>query len=206
MNTSDLAEDKTGPTLTQVIEGRAKILDAVKEIRPHLFLLPSDPQLDEAANYIIKKGAAGYQIFKNLLKHVQGYDFIFFDLPANFTPLTEAALIACTEMFIPCMLEPYSIDGLILMMEKIGNKLEEIGHSLELTGIVPIKVDFSEKMTDLYLKELQGECPNDMLPYVRTDANVKKAQSVGKSVVEAYPGSHAAKDFIELAKLLQKEG
>lgn len=199
-NSTGLLEQEHTPTLSQVIRGEATVEDSIAYARENFDIIPADTNLDEAANYISSQGMKGYHTIKNLINPIKDkYDFIFFDLPANFTPLSEACLIASNEMLIPCMLEPFPIEGLITMMDKLTERFEQIGHSLSLTGIVPFKADFRLSMTEKYLNDLKQEYPDDTLPYIRTDANISKAQSRGQTVVEAYPNSDASHDFIKLA-------
>lgn len=203
-NASGLHPIETSPTLTQVIKGEALFQSAiVRDIRPGLDLLPSDRELDTAATHIPSEGLPAYNRIRNAVSKLKSYDFVFFDLPANYTPLTEAILYACSEMLVPVMLEPFAVDGLILMMDKVGQKLTQMGHEMEILGIVPMRANFSEKMTQMYINDLKEHYPDDVLAHISTDANVKKAQSRGLTVIEAYPDTRATGELLHLAQLIK---
>ena len=203
-NASTLVEASDGPTLTGVLRGQARLREAIVAVRPNLDLVPSDRNLDTAAKHITAEGRRAYYILKRELSTVADYDLVILDHSPSYSAVTEAGLLASTEMIIPCQLAPFSVDGLVTMFDKLEDVLVE--HTLTLTGIVPSMVDGRLSMHRAYREELEQTFAGKVLPSVRTDSAVPKAQSFHMTVVEFDPESRASQDYraVAAAVLAQK--
>lgn len=207
-NTSKLLplDKREPPTLTQVLKNEATFSDAIRSARKGLDILPSDKNLHTAANYILIEGMSAYTTISQGIADISGYDFVFFDLPSNYSPITEAVILASEEMIIPCELEPFSVEGLIDMIDTLNETLTKLRHQVVITGIVPFNKDDRYAMSDMYLDSLIENFKERVLPSIRTDADIRKAQSRGETVFEYNPDSKGAQDFKTLADfLIQKE-
>jgi cellulose biosynthesis protein BcsQ len=114
----------------------------------------------------------------------------------------EALLLASHEMLIPCELEPYSVQGLFDMFDKLQEELED--HTLTNSGIIPYNANFTKVMTRQYVEELREEFGDLVLDVMSTDVNVSYAQSEQLTIFE-YETNHktktrAAADFHKLAQ------
>ncbi len=203
-NSSSLLAKVEEPTLTHVLRGQADFKKAIKQARPNLFVVPADTNLNKAANYIISEGRPAYYSLRKAIEKLNEYDFVFFDHSPNYNAVTESALLASGEMLIPCELSPFAVEGLLKMFDKLEETLVE--HSLDMTGIVPFKLNRSISMHLAYLDDLRQSFPNRVLPAVRTDTAVSKAQSFHMSVLEydeqEKQHSKATDDFHKLAMML----
>lgn len=201
-NASSLLPQQRDPTLTHVLKGEALFADAIQTARDHLDILPSDSELNTAANHIVASGMRSYTILKTAARTLQGYDFLLFDHSPNYTAITEAALLASTEMLIPCELAPYAVTGLINMVTKLTETLGDLDHEVTITGIVPFKLDHRYSMTEKYLASLQKRFGDLIIHPVRTDSTIARAQSLGQTVFEYDMKSKAVADFTSLAQAL----
>lgn len=193
------------PTLTHVLKGEVPLVQAIRPARRNLDVVPSDSDLDTASAYIIAHRAAYYLLGKAV--SLLSYDFVLFDHAGAYTPVMEAALLASTEMLIPCELEPYATQGLFGMFEKLSQTL--VDHELQNSGIIPYNVDLRYAMSRQYLKELREEFGDLITAPIRTDATVPRAQSMQQTVFEYdeenKQHSRAADDFQTLALDLVEE-
>jgi chromosome partitioning protein len=204
-NASTLLDEVHKPTLLDVIREQAKAVEAIKPARPNLDLLPSDGNLDRAAPYIISSGSEGYYILRNEMQEIereQIYDIVLFDHSPSYSAVTESALLASDEMIIPCELGTFSIEGLLQMIDKLTGTLSKRGHPIAVSGIVPFKFNASIAQHGTYLKDLRAEYEGELLPVVRQDSAIGKAQHFHKSVFEYDPHSKAAEDFTAIANAL----
>ncbi|WP_052888101.1 ParA family protein [Thermogemmatispora carboxidivorans] len=206
-NSSSLLPEgaRAAPTLTEVLQGKASFNDAIRPARENLDVLPASGDLQEAAKHILMTGMRAYGTLKNAVARHQDYDFILFDHSPSLSSITEAALLASDAMIVPCLLEPYAVEGLIDMINKLGDTLTGLDHEVDLIGIVPFRLDKRYAMTKEYHDSLKEHFGERILHPVRTDGTVSKAQSLGQTVFEYDPRSNAAADFMALASLLVPE-
>ncbi len=149
--TTTLLGKRVSPSLTDVLTGKVQLTEAIYEARENLFIIPSDSDLDHVATYL-KEHRKAYHTLRKSLDALEGnVDFVLFDQAGAFSPIMDALLIASDEMLIPCELEPYAIQGLFDMFNKLRNEMEQ---ELKNTGIIPYNTDMSKKMTGAYLQEL----------------------------------------------------
>lgn len=205
-NASSLLPEQREPTLTQVLKGDASFTDAIQVAREGLAILPADNKLNTAANHIVATGIQAYNTLRRAVRNLEGYDFLLFDHSPNYTAITETALLASNEMLIPCELAPYAVSGLINMITKLTETLGDLDHEVDITGIVPFKLDHRYSMTEIYLSSLQKRFGELIIRPVRTDSTIARAQSLNQSVFEYDPKSKAVEDFTALAqRLLSRE-
>jgi len=192
-NASTLLPEPTTPTLTDVLMGRAVLPDAIRPARENLWIVPADKNLDQAAKHVASEGMRGYYRLRKGLEGARDFDVILFDHSPSYSAVTEAALLASTEMLVPCELAAFAIEGLLQMFEKLEETL--VAHTLTLSGIVPFKLDRRIKMHLSYLDDLKETFGEKVLPAIRTDSVVGRAQSLHRTVFEYDDASKAAEDF-----------
>jgi chromosome partitioning protein len=207
-NSSSLLEEQREPNLTQVLKGQASFTDAIQQARENLYVIPSGKDLNTANDYIVATGLRAYNTLKNATKNLQNFDFVIYDHSPSYSRITEVVLLASDEMLIPVPLEPYAFDGLLDMIETLGETLTALDHEVDIAGIVPFELDERYKMTGIYLKSLHKNFAGQVINSVRTDTDVKRAQSNQQTIFEYAPKNKgAAQDFRDIADLLlQRKG
>jgi chromosome partitioning protein len=200
--TTTLLHERKSPSLTDVLTNpKLSLSQAIYEARPHLFVVPSDTDLDHASTYIKEHPRAYYKVRDSLTSLNDKIDILLVDQAGAYSTVMGSLLESCKEMLVPCKLEPYSTLGLADMFEKLGNEMED--HELSIAGIIPYDTDMSKLMTSSYLAELQEAYGPAITPQVRTDTAVPYAQSQDQTVFEYEISrkrkSHAAEDFKTLA-------
>jgi len=193
-----------GATLKEVLTEEASVAEALYEVRPGLFIIPSHTDLEKAARYLVVNGSP--KTLKRLKYGLekQDADFILFDHSPSYNAITDAALLASDEMLIPVLLEPFSIEGLLDMIEKLSGVLNNLEHEVQTSGIIPNNIDNTMSMTPLYLQSLRESFNGLVLTPVRTDAQVKRAQSVHQFIHEYNSKAKAAEDFKAIVDQLLK--
>jgi|SRR5579859_3884140 len=202
--TSTLLARRVSPTLTQVLQEVPGVtLDqAIYQARDNLFIVPSDSDLDRASIHLNSEPGA-YDVLKDSIPELTGYDFVLFDHAGAYSPVMRAALLASQEMLVPCELEPYATSGLLSMFDKLKRELRK--HTIDNSGIVPYAVDLRFSMSRVYLKQMRETFNGLVTAPIRTDASVPRAQALHKTVFEYDERSKAAEDFKTLAADLMEE-
>lgn len=186
----------TTPTLTNVLKGETTLERSMVKAREHLYVVPSDTNLDEASAYLTGKRSAYYALRKSI-QALTDFEYVFIDHAGAYTPVMEAGLLASREMLIPCELESYAVQGLFNMFAKLQDTLSD--HQISNSGIIPYNVDLRYAMARQYLGELRETFGDLVTAPIRTDATVPRPQSVQQTVFEYDPRSKAADDFHTLA-------
>ena len=204
----DYNRDKNYPyTLLQVLRGECALAQAIREARPNFYIVPGHSDIDRAATHIAEGGQRTLKRLQSSVRSLVGYDYVFIDHSPSYSKITNALLVASEYMLIPVQLEPFSVEGLLNMINKLAQELAEIEYEVETLGIVPNELDFSHAMTKAYLRDVQDYFSEQVTPYIRTDTKISKAQEKHLTVFEYDPRSKGSEDFDALAQfILAKEG
>ena len=192
-------------TLTHVLRGENDLNEAIQKARENLYLVASDRNLNQAANYIVTVGLRGYNTLKNAIKKLDGFDFVFFDHSPSYNAISESAILASTEILIPCELAPYPVEGLLDMIQKLDETLAELEHEVDITGIIPFKLDKRYAITEIYLTDLKKTFNEQIKNPIRTDSTITRAQSMGQTVYEYDKNSKAVEDFNIITEMMLKK-
>jgi chromosome partitioning protein len=136
-----------------------------------------------------------------------GYDFVLFDAPPSFGPLTLNVLCAATEVVIPVPLTYLALDGcaelvrtLALVRGRYGNR------DLRIALVVPtfyrrtkLAHEILEKLKSRFRKEISQTV-------VGYHVRIDEAQSRGLSIFEYAPNDRGAKVMAEIAEELEMRG
>lgn len=204
-NATSILPEVTGPTLREVLMGQVPLLDAIQGARPNLYVVPASPNLEEAAKHITTSGPRTLKLLRTAVQALPGVDFVLFDHAPSYSSITDAALLASEEVLIPVEMETFAMEGLLDMIDKLGETMGELEHQVQITGIIPTKINYSKLMTHAYLTSLQSTFAEKVMPPIRTDAQISKSQSKHQTIYEYDPHCRGADDFRELAALLLDE-
>jgi chromosome partitioning protein len=156
---------------------RATLRDAIRQAREHLYVVPADTNLDQASRHIVAADPRReYYTLRDALAQLTDFEYVFIDHAGAYPPVMEAALLALSEMLIPCELASYAVQGLFSMFEKLQAALSD--HEIRNAGIIPCNVDLRYAMARQYVRELREIFGDLVTAPIRTDATVPRAQAV----------------------------
>ena len=132
------------------------------------------------------------------------YDFVFFDAPPSFGPLTLNVLRAAGEVVVPVPLTYLGLDGCAELMRTLATVRERYDHpSLRITMVVPTFYRRTKLCHDL-LDKLKERFPKEIAHcVVGYHVRIDEAQSKGMSVFEYAPRDRGARALAELAEELE---
>lgn len=176
-------------------------LDAVFSVNknvPNLYIVPSDITLAETEIKLITKVFGAEGMLKKAVQKLSAYfDYIFIDCPPQLGRLTINALIASTDVIIPCQAEYLPYRGLKALLNTI-NEIKEVNTTLKLNGIIVT-------MYEAQIKDQQSVCKMisekaQILGTVRKSTDVRRNTVAGLPVVMALPTSKTALEYKMLAE------
>ena len=138
------------------------------------------------------------------------YDFVLFDAPPSFGPLTLNILRACDEVVVPVPLTYLALDGCAEMMrtlEMVRNQyLRPDGRPLRLTMVIPTFYRRTRLANEI-LAQLQKRFAKELSQTtVGYHVKIDEAQSRGLSIFEYAPKDRSAAAMAALAEELELRG
>ena len=163
-------------------------------------LLPSNSDLVEAEEELLKDENREIRLSKAIAQIRDHYDYVLIDCPPSLNMLTINALVAADGVVIPMQCEYYALEGLSALMETIKAIKEELNPHLKIEGILRTMYDPRSKLTS----EVNGQLFNyfgDAVyrPVVPRNIRLAEAPSFGKPVIKYDRQSRGAIAYLALA-------
>ena len=138
---------------------------------------------------------------------LETYDFILFDAPPSFGPLTLNVLRAATEIVVPVPLTYLALDGCAELVRTIEMVRKRYDHpNLHIAMIVPTFYRRT-KLANEILERLKQRFPKEIAhTVVGYHVKIDEAQSRGLSIFEYAPKDRSASVMAELAEELELRG
>ncbi len=138
---------------------------------------------------------------------IAGYDFVLFDAPPSFGPLTLNVLRASTEVVIPVPLTYLAMDGCAELERTIATVRNRYDHpNLHIVMVVPTFYRRT-KLAHEILDRLKHRFPKQIAhAVVGYHVKIDEAQSRGMSIFEYAPRDRGALVMAELAEELELRG
>jgi chromosome partitioning protein len=178
---------------------------------PNLDLAPSSIDLAAAELELSARIGRENSLRKKILPVRDSYDYIMLDTPPSLGLLTLNALVACEEVIIPIQTHYYALLGMRQLLRTMKVVREEVGHQIEIAGVVPTMYD---ARTSISKEILQGirDYFGDKVFASAIHFNIKLVESsmAGVPVFVHMRASRGAQEYMNLARevmaLEQKTG
>ena len=140
-------------------------------------------------------------------RDVDRYEFIFFDAPPSFGPLTLNVLRAADEVVIPVPLTFLALDGCAELVRTLQTVRERYDHpDLRISMVVPTFYRRT-RMAHEILQRLQQRFPKEIAHgVIGYHVRIDEAQSRGLSIFEYAPSDRGARAMAQLAEELEQRG
>jgi chromosome partitioning protein len=132
------------------------------------------------------------------------YDFVLFDAPPSFGPLTLNVLRAAVEVVVPVPLTYLALDGCAELVRTIATVRERYDHpQLRVAMVVPTfyrRTKLAQEILERLKKRFPKEIAQSVVGY---HVKIDEAQSRGLSIFEYAPRDRGARVMAELAEELE---
>lgn len=186
-------------TAYEVLDGTARLSEAVCQLAPNIDLLPAGRNLAVAELAFASRLGR-----ENLLKKAlaeKAYDVVLIDCPPSLGLLTVNALNAANGVLIPVQAEYYALAGLDLIQETMQGVIDNLNPGLGLLGILLTFYDGRKSLN----RDVASGLSERWGAYVfksriRDNVALAEAPSNGQCVFEYRAKSYGAADYAALAK------
>ncbi len=156
----------------------------------NLYYVPSFYQGMEEAENFLNSDTTGQFRLADLLGNLESeYKYVVIDTPPDLSIMTDNALVAATHVIVPIDLQAFSMDALVLTMEKIQRiqKHPRFNPDLQIAGIVLTKCNLRHKEEREWFDTVKKDYPKLVLPPIAFRGDVHSAQSLGQDIFSYKP-------------------
>ncbi len=140
----------------------------------------------------------------NGARELSRYDYVLFDAPPSFGPLTLNVLRATREVVVPVPLTYLALDGCAELVRTITTVRDRYDHpELRITMVVPTfyrRTKLAAEILERLKKRFPKEIAHNVVGY---HVKIDEAQSRGQSIFEYAPGDRGARVMAELTEELE---
>lgn len=192
-----------------LVNKKQDITECILPLENGISLVPASLALAKADVMLVSEYAREKRL-KNALKPIlDDYDFIVIDTPPTLGTITVNALVASTDLIIPCKADKFSKDGITDLFNTVEDIQSECNPNLNVAGILLV---CTNKQTVLYKKfkadlEELAELNNTKVfnSYISECMSVKKAQAEKKDVIAYRAFCSASIDYKNFVKEVLKD-
>ena len=137
----------------------------------------------------------------------QRFDYVFIDCPPSLGLLTINALAAADEVLVPIQCEYYSLEGLSLLLETLGEVQKRLNPKITLTTIVLTMFDSRTRLANDVADNVKKHFPNELIstPIPRA-VRISEAPSFGQTVMTYDAASPGALAYLSVAREISNRG
>jgi len=192
--------------------GHARPQDVVMHLKK-FDLLPATKDLEAAVEDFVlmreRHGEIGELIFRQQLEmFAPFYDYVIFDTMPTHSKLTDAALIASTEVFMVIAPEYFSVDSLADLLQTVQDVQETHNPALQITGAYITKKHGGIGVHTIFSGHVRKSLGKLLFnTNIRTCAAINDSTGNHKDVFDYSKSCRGAKDYMALAQeIIKQEG
>ncbi len=192
-----------GKKLFDVLTDQKEIFEAIEKTKIEgVDLITSSPLLSG-----VEKALAGEvgaeKILRSKFESIPNppWDYVLIDCPPTLGLLSLNALSLAKEVLVPVETHVMALHGLVQLLKTIQIVQERLNPELQLSGILPCRVDFRTKHSPEVLEQLKARFNTKVLKSViRENVRLAEAPLHIKPICQYDAKSNGAKDYQSLAK------
>jgi chromosome partitioning protein len=199
-----------GKALYDVLTEDQKLETAIEKTDVNdLYIIPSSILLCGVEKALANE-VASESILKNKLESlaVKPWDYVLLDCPPTLGILSLNALTLAKEVLVPVEAHVMALHGLVQLIKTINTVKQRLNPRLEITGILPCRVDYRTKHSQEVLNQLRTRFEGKVCSSVIRE-NIRLAEApLHLKPITAYDSNcNGAHDYRKLAQeLMSRDG
>lgn len=179
--------------------GKLEIQQCIVNIAKNLDIITSKETLTKAEHYLTSSEESR-MLLRDMLKRINGYDYMIIDCPPSLGMLNQNALAFCNEAFVPVSTDFLGYDALRKMRDILNQIKVFYDSEIKITKIIPTLYDKRNKICKDMLVNIQQDYPEITAYPIRTNSKLKEAPMNGKSIFSYAKSSIGAEDYGQLVE------
>ncbi len=184
-----------------VIAGGAPVESAIIGSQvPHLFLVPSTPDLAGAEVELPLRDNREFVVSQALQGISSDFDYLFIDCPPSLSLLTLNGLVAADKLIIPVQCEYYALEGLGQLLSTVAAIQDNFNPNLRIAGLVMTMFDARTNLSSQVVNQVRSHFPE--LTYktvIPRNIRLSEAPSHGKPISRYDPTCAGSDAYFDLA-------
>lgn len=167
----------------------------------NLWVAPASIDLAAAELELAARIGREHTLRRRLQSVLDGYDYVIIDTPPSLGLLTLNSLVAAGEVIVPIQTHYYALLGMRQLLRTLKVVREEVGHAVEISGVLPTMYDSRTAISKEILKGIR-DFFGDKVFHTTVHFNIKLVESsmVGVPLFVHNPGSRGAQEYMALAR------
>jgi len=168
---------------------------------PNLALAPASIDLATAELELSARIGRENYLRKKIAPIRDQYDYIIIDTPPSLGLLTLNALVAVEEVIIPIQTHYYALLGMRQLLRTMKVVREEVGHEIEITGVVPTMYDARTSIGKEIIQGIRDYFGDKVFETaIHVNTTLVESSMAGVPVFIHMPTSRGAQEYMSLAK------
>ena len=195
-------------TIYDVFNDNCKIEEAIQHTEMG-DIVPGDIMLVED-EMRLKSKVGSESLLKKRMKGLSSlYDYVVIDTPPNAGAYMLNGLTACDGCIIPVMPGQFAIEGLSQILQTITDVKDAVNENIKIYGVLVTRFDKRKTIDRSVWEDLPEVGKNAGFEVfsrpIRICQEMETAQSRHASLIDTFPKSYAAEDYIKVTEELIKK-
>jgi len=187
---------KAERSLYHVVVMGLAVGEAAVRVRDGLDVIVSNESLAAAELYLAGRQNRDRVLSRRLDAAKAAYDFIVLDCSPSLSLMNQNALVFADSVLVPVACDYLSLVGVRQVLRTVKNVNQLLYHPVQIWGVLPTFYDPRARICREALATLRDHFGERCLMPIRATMKVKEAPSVGQTIFEYAPGSHASDDYL----------
>ena len=189
-------------SLYHVLMTGRTVAEAAVPVRHNLDVLTSNETLAAVELRLASLPNRARVMRERLGAHLGQYDAVILDCAPALSLMNQNALVCADSIIIPVSCDYLSLVGVRQVLRTMRSVRDELGHRVELLGVLPTFFDVRNRISRDALSALQDHFKERCLPAIRVNTKLREAPSTKQTIFELAPESHGAADYRTLVQYI----
>ncbi len=179
--------------------------ECVVRAGPNIDVLCSNRETTRVEAALLAMTGGEFAFIRLFGKVEHWYDVVLIDVAPSISLVQTCAMLYAKCLLIPVAMDMLSLQGAVACLQTARMLTEIFQIEVRAAAILPVRIDHRYSLTDFVLKaleEMSEKCAVPLLPCIRTDGTVPRAERAKMFLADYDPRCKALEDYTAAASQL----